>query len=282
MCCWPVSTDALLCCRYGQEHVLITASSGSAASRIGGTTLHSALGLQRGNKTVPQLRQEMSQSVKENWRNVQVLVIEEYSLISAGLLDLVNSLAQAMKQSSEAFGGVRVMLFGDIAQLAPIDDVDKQPVGQNYQRSAVQYAFDSKVWKEAANFKCFRLTYCWRYDINSPMGEFLTELRTVDQLTPALYKKLEALPQGGYADLEDAETVMLTSKKAEAQNRNQVMLNAIQSEPVTYCGVDRFPVQPHWDRETCKREVNAQLGQGWEDHGDLQDGQILHGQKGSR
>ena len=48
------------------------------------------------------------------------------------------------------------------------------------------------------------------------MGEFLTELRTVDQLTPALYKKLESLPQGGYADLEDAEAVMLTSKEAEA------------------------------------------------------------------
>lgn len=60
------------------------------------------------------------------------------------------------------------------------------------------------------------------------------------------------------------------------------MLDAVQSEPVTYCGVDRFPVQPHWDRETCKREITAQLGQGWGDHGDLQDGQILHGQKGSR
>ena len=89
-----------------------------------------------------------------------MLVIEEYSLISAGLLDLVNSLAQSMKNSSEAFGGVRVMRFGDIAQLAPINDVDKQPIGQNYQRSAVQYAFDSKVWKEAANFKCFCLTFC--------------------------------------------------------------------------------------------------------------------------
>ena len=177
------------------------------------------------------MRKEMSQSAKENWRNVQVLVIEEYSLISADLLDLVNSLAQTMKHSSEAFGGVRVMLFGDIAQLAPIDDVDKQHVGQNYQRSAVQYAFDSKVCKEAANFKCYCLRYCWRYDINSPMGEFLTELRTVDQLTPALYKKLESLPQGGYA--------------------------------------------------TCKHEVNAQVGLGWEDHADLQDGQILHGQKGS-
>ena len=40
------------------------------------------------------------------------------------------------------------------------------------------------------------------------------------------------------------------------------MLDGIQLEPVTYRGVDRSPVQPHWDRETCKREVNVQLGQG--------------------
>ena len=40
--------------------------------------------------------------------------------------------------------------------------------------------------------------------------------------------------------------------------------------------------EPHWEHENCKREVNVQLGQGWEHHADLQDVQILHGQKGSR
>ena len=40
----------------------------------------------------------------------------------------------------------------------------------------------------------------------------------------------------------------LTSKKIEAHHRYQLMPDGIQSEPVTYCGVDRYPVQPHWDR----------------------------------
>ena len=98
---------------YGKQHVLITVSAGSAASRIGGATLHNAaLGLQRGNEPVATLKSQLSRKAKENWKNVQVLIIEEYSLISSALLDLLDSFAKVMKKSKEALGGVRCCCEG--------------------------------------------------------------------------------------------------------------------------------------------------------------------------
>ena len=66
--------------------------------------LHSALGLQRGNKPVATVKSWLSRKAEEKWKDVQVLIME-YSLISSALLDLLDSFAKVMKKSGEAFGG---------------------------------------------------------------------------------------------------------------------------------------------------------------------------------
>jgi len=134
----------MLMCRYGKDHVHVTASSRTAASAIEGVTVHSCFGLQRGNKTVEVLMKEMGRKAKDNWAATEVVTIEEYSLIDAAFLDLLDNMGRHMKSKDVPFGGVRVILVGDIAQLPPVNDVDDHPSGSDYVVADVQYAFEAR------------------------------------------------------------------------------------------------------------------------------------------
>ena len=90
-----------------------------AANNIGGTTLHSGLDFKIGKKYIP-LSSESQQTMSKLLENVKVLIIDELSLISADLLYDVNKRIQSIMTSDDPFGGVTVVLLGDILQLPPI------------------------------------------------------------------------------------------------------------------------------------------------------------------
>lgn len=87
------------------------------------------LGLQRGVLQLSTLKSGMSLNANHNRANIKVLVIEEYSMVSAEVSDLLNRLAQRMKTCQQPFGGVRVLLVGDIAQLASVQDLERDASG---------------------------------------------------------------------------------------------------------------------------------------------------------
>ena len=99
-----------------QPHVLLLAPTGVAANNIGGTTLHSGLDFKIGKKYIP-LSSESKQTMTKLLENVKVLIIDELSMISADLLYDVNKRMQSIMTSEDPFGGVAVVLLGDILQL---------------------------------------------------------------------------------------------------------------------------------------------------------------------
>ena len=107
-----------------ESTIWITASTSLAALAIDGTTIHSAAGLQRGNGTVEKIVEDIMKRprIVKRWRGIRVIVIEEFSLISARFLDLLDGVAKSMKHNTQPFGGVQVVLVGDVFQLKPVPD----------------------------------------------------------------------------------------------------------------------------------------------------------------
>ncbi|KFG84187.1 hypothetical protein MANI_116079 [Metarhizium anisopliae] len=124
--------------RRDVEHrLLVTATSGTAAARINGITIHSAFNLsveQRSASTVskrldgvqasgPGLRSVSGQS-RMHWQDKQLLIIDEVSMLRARTLFAINEQLQSLRGSPRDFGGIPIVLFGgDFHQFRPVQEI---------------------------------------------------------------------------------------------------------------------------------------------------------------
>ena len=122
--------------------IAITAMTGTAAYLLGGTTLHSwaNIGLASGNEPTEQLVKKINkyQKAVRKWQEVDILVIDEISMMSYALLDKLEEVARCFRNPNKIFGGIQVILIGDFFQLPPIPE--------NNQTPEVLFAFKANCW----------------------------------------------------------------------------------------------------------------------------------------
>lgn len=104
------------------KNVAVTASTGIAATHIGGTTIHSWSGLGIKDALTQWDIDKLKASPKyiKRYNATDVLVIDEVSMLHGARLDMVNVLAKTLRQNPAPFGGLQVVLVGDLFQLPPI------------------------------------------------------------------------------------------------------------------------------------------------------------------
>jgi len=103
--------------------VEVTALTGVAARLINGRTLHGAffLAVEKGKPTIyRQLSGQRLEDARRKWRYIKWLIIDEISMVSYEILRAVHLRLQEFKNNNELFGGVNILLFGDIMQLPPV------------------------------------------------------------------------------------------------------------------------------------------------------------------
>ncbi len=126
----------------------ITASTGIAATHIGGITVHSWSGIG--------IAQEMSERdidavagkehVARRIMKSHILIIDEISMLSGETLALAEAVIREVKRNDETFGGMQVIFVGDFFQLPPIS---------KHRSSRASFAFESPVWKAANPIICY-------------------------------------------------------------------------------------------------------------------------------
>jgi ATP-dependent DNA helicase PIF1 len=128
-------------------NVAVTASTGIAATHIGGLTIHSWSGvgtrdtLTRGDLDLISTNERVAKRIKKN----QVLIIDEISMLDGKLLDMVDVICRTIRMSTEAFGGMQVVCVGDFFQLPPIAR----------QGEVMRYAFESRAWENLNPLVCY-------------------------------------------------------------------------------------------------------------------------------
>ncbi len=149
----------------------ICASTGIAATHIGGMTIHSWSGI--GIKThLDQYeldRIASSEHVVKRVKRTHVLIIDEISMLAAETLSMVDAVCREIRQSAEAFGGLQVIVVGDFFQLPPViredasrrthrDESYEEPDVDSLltnEESAPRFACDASVWKRARFLTCY-------------------------------------------------------------------------------------------------------------------------------
>lgn len=129
--------------QYLKEHdisVAITASTGIAATHIGGVTIHSWSGIGARQK-ITDYEVDDLESKKYLWRRYEqtkVLIIDEISMLSGDVFDSVNKICKSFRRNNLPFGGMQVVVVGDFFQLPPISKKGEE----------TKFAFESASWRE--------------------------------------------------------------------------------------------------------------------------------------
>ena len=110
------------CLRQQKVEVGITASTGIAATHLGGITIHSwsGLGIKDSLSDEDLVNLLVRSYLRKRINRTQVLIIDEVSMLHAHQLDLINKVCQSFRESSQPFGGLQVILCGDLFQLPPV------------------------------------------------------------------------------------------------------------------------------------------------------------------
>ncbi len=147
----------------------VTASTGIAATHLGGMTIHSWSGIGIKNKLDKRDLHDISTSkyIPKRIQPAKVLIIDEVSMLSPDTLAMVDTVCRVIKQNPKPFGGLQVIFVGDFFQLPPIvkKDYNENASEQTefLEEPTARFAFDSPAWERAKPIVCY-LTEQYRQD----------------------------------------------------------------------------------------------------------------------
>lgn len=132
-------------CRAKGKNVAVTAPTGVAAKNAEGKTIHSMFGI-RLPLYIPgkmPLKPRLNPANEMLVKKLDILIIDEISMVRCDLLDMVDYILQHYKRNKRPFGGIQVIVFGDLYQLPPVvEDKDKELLYSHYSN---EYFFASDV-----------------------------------------------------------------------------------------------------------------------------------------
>ncbi len=211
----------------------ITASTGIAATHIGGMTIHSWSGI--GIKT--KLDKYDLNKIASNKRIVKrilrskILIIDEVSMLPPETLAMVDAVCREIKQSSKPFGGIQIVLVGDFFQLPPIIKTEAENGTQTtlIEETPACFAYDSPAWKRTNPTVCY-ITEQYRQD-DSNFLALLSAIRRnafdSDHLSRIKTRKIEPhnAPDGA---------PKLFSHNADVDRVNDKVLAKLSGKPQTF------------------------------------------------
>lgn len=125
----------------------VTASTGIAATHIGGVTIHSWSGIGIASELTEEELGNITknQYVTKRIKAAKVLIIDEISMLDGRVLTLVDRICRKVKKNVQPFGGIQVILVGDFFQLPPVATDGR----------ATQFAFHSEAWQRLDPTVCY-------------------------------------------------------------------------------------------------------------------------------
>jgi len=233
------------------DAILTSSSTAGSAFNLGvsAVTFHSALGLGLGDRPAEKIARYMKKERRQLLKSINVLILDEYSMISDQLLDLADGVLQRVRGNKDPFGGVQLVVFGDALQLPPVSKDPKNPV-----RSCIF----ARAWR-AAKFSVLLLRQIHRTK-DAELCAALADIRVggpkhdgvLLPSTLATLRRMKRAPPAGDQRPYQYPHV------ASAKKRNAEELGKINDFQHTYTAVDKFSADlDYYERESADRALSA-------------------------
>ncbi|MCB0517701.1 MAG: helix-turn-helix domain-containing protein [Lewinellaceae bacterium] len=212
----------------GFKRMVVTAPTGVAAINAGGMTLHSffqlpfGLHLPGASRDASKQRRFSGQKISL-MRSIDLLVIDEISMVRADLLDAVDEVLRRYRDFSKPFGGVQLLMIGDLHQLPPVVKQDEWDLLRHHYQTA--YFFGSLALQKT-NPVAIELKHIYRQNDEQFIG-LLNRVRD-NQLDNDVMETLNSRFVPNFHPKEEDGYITLTAHNASAQDINSQRLEAIE------------------------------------------------------
>ncbi|MBU0764790.1 MAG: helix-turn-helix domain-containing protein [Bacteroidetes bacterium] len=237
------------------KRMIVVAPTGVAAINAGGVTVHSFFQLPFG-PIVPDMDQpenntsgssasrRLQDQIRFNRdkiniiRSLDLLVIDEISMVRADLLDGIDAVLRRFRDKSRPFGGVQLLMIGDMRQLAPVVKDEDREILKNFYDSF--FFFGSRALKKT-QYVSIELQHVYRQS-DMHFIRLLNKIRDNKMDTEAL----ETLNKRYIPDFSPAENegyITLTTHNAQALTINEAKLDKIKAKAAVFEATvyDDFP-----------------------------------------
>lgn len=220
--------------KHHKKKYQVCALTGCAAVLLncGAKTIHSwgGLGLAKGNIEDLANKIAIHSNKKKNWKYTDVLIIDEVSMMSEKIFNLLDLIAKKVRKNQKPFGGIQLVFCGDFFQLPP--------VGSELEPETCNFCFESNLFEQTFNIsnqieftKIFRQTDPIYTKILNQIRIGRISRKTVDILNLHLSKKIP--------DNALIKPTILFPKKKQVDRINQQSMENLDSESKNF-SVEKF------------------------------------------
>jgi len=242
-----------------KKKLAVVAPTGVAAINAGGMTIHSFFQLSFA-PVVPSGNEQRevyySAEKKDLLSHLELLIIDEISMVRPDVLDQIDSILRNEKGSAHPFGGVQLLLIGDLSQLSPIIRDEEWSILRPYY--ATPYFFSSKVLQKAAYVR-IELDHVYRQK-EQAFVDILNEVRH-QSLSAANLEALNARYIPGFRPTAEDPYITLTTHNSIAQQINTEWLDALPGQEQVFTATIRgdFPKDAYPTETQLKLKIGAQV-----------------------
>lgn len=243
------------------KRMVVLAPTGVAAINANGQTIHSFFQLPLGPIVPDTVRKEMghyrmSQDKKNLIRTLDLLVIDEISMVRCDVLDAIDAEMRKYRDHYKPFGGVQLLLIGDLQQLAPVTREQEWEMLRPYYQTP--YFFGSRALQQTS-MVTIELQHIYRQQ-DADFINILAQIRE-NRLDDATLARLNERYNPNFVIPEGEDWIRLTTHNKTAQDYNDRKLTELESEAQTFHAEVRqnFPESNYPADEFLTLKVGAQV-----------------------
>lgn len=246
--------------RYTKKKCIVLAPTGIAAVNAGAMTIHSffqfGLGPFVQGVIEPKSDFRINKSKLELIRHLQLLIIDEVSMVRADLMDHIDVELRRIRRNSKPFGGVQLLMIGDLQQLPPIAHGGEDELLRQYYKTL--YFFSSAALK-SMKYSCIELKNVYR-QTDRHFIDILNHARNCT-LTSQDISDLNARYVLGFSPKPEDGYIRLMTHNRQVDYVNETELEKLDSKPYTFVAAvtGTFPEESYPTADSLTLKKGAQV-----------------------
>lgn len=231
---------------HSSKRLIVVAPTGVAAMNAGGVTVHSFFQLPP-SPFVPgatiSRKFDFSKEKRKILRSLDLLIIDEVSMMRADLLDAVDSVLRRFHNPMLPFGGVQLLMIGDLSQLTPVVTPQDDEMLKDYYTTP--YFFGSHALQQLGGYVTIQLTQMYRQS-DPVFINLLNSVRT-GNITDEDLARLNARYVPGFHPNDDEGYIRLTTHNAIVDRINEAELAKLPGTALSFNATTEgdFPVSSY-------------------------------------
>lgn len=210
-------------------------------------TVHSWGGIGLGNGSIEEMVNKIMKNryAKAIWKGTDILIVDEVSMMSQKLFEMLDAIGKAVRHNTKAFGGIQVIFSGDFYQLPPVGTKDEP--------ETTRFCFESPLW-----FETFKLedhvNLCKIFRQTDPIYQ-----RILNQVREGRLKRSSNETLQQHVGKEIGEDCQIRPTKLFPTRNKVEYINT--NEMITLTGKEyEFKIKYHADLEISGNERTVRMG----------------------